>query len=184
MNYDLLIKNGNIIDPSQNINKVSDLAIKDGKIADIQDVIDYKLAKEVIDAKGKIVSPGLIDLHVHSFWGGSIYGIDPDLTLISKGVTTALDAGSTGSVNFPTSIYENHPSLINELAQSMLKNSIKPEIEIFDLAMLYNAFEMVKEGLLLEPIHVQFVFGIKNALPAKKNILEFQINELKKYLPQ
>ena len=72
MNYDLLIKNGNIIDPSQNINKVSDLAIKDGKIADIQDVIDYKLAKEVIDAKGKIDSPGLIDLHVHSFWGGSI----------------------------------------------------------------------------------------------------------------
>ena len=91
---------------------------------------------------------------------------------------------ATGSVNFPTSIYENHPSLINELAQSMLKNSIKPEIEIFDLAMLYNAFEMVKEGFLLEPIHVQFVFGIKNALPAKKNILEFQINELKKFLPR
>jgi len=91
---------------------------------------------------------------------------------------------ATGSVNFPTSIYENHPSLINELAQSMLKYSIKPEIEIFDLAMLYNAFEMVKEGFLLEPIHVQFVFGIKNALPAKKNILEFQINELKKFLPQ
>ncbi len=91
---------------------------------------------------------------------------------------------ATGSVNFPTSIYENHPSLINELAQSMLKNSIKPEIEIFDMAMLYNAFEMVKEGLLLEPIHVQFVFGIKNALPAKKNILEFQINELKNFLPQ
>ena len=91
---------------------------------------------------------------------------------------------ATGSVNFPTSIYKNHPSLINELAQSMLKYSIKPEIEIFDLAMLYNAFEMVKEGFLFEPIHVQFVFGIKNALPAKKNILEFQINELKKFLPQ
>ena len=91
---------------------------------------------------------------------------------------------ATGSVNFPTTIYENHPSLINELAQSMLKHSIKPEIEIFDLAMLYNAFEMVKEGFLLEPIHVQFVFGIKNALPAKKNILEFQINELKNFLPQ
>ena len=91
---------------------------------------------------------------------------------------------ATGSVNFPTSIYENHPSLINELAQSMLKYSIKPEIEIFDLAMLYNAIEMVKDGLLLEPIHVQFVFGIRNALPAKKNILEFQISELKKFLPQ
>ena len=91
---------------------------------------------------------------------------------------------ATGSVNFPTSIYENPPSLINDLAHSMLNNSIKPEVEIFDLAMLYNAFELVKDGLLLEPIHVQFVFGIRNALPAKKNILEFQINELKKFLPQ
>ena len=91
---------------------------------------------------------------------------------------------ATGSVNFPTSIYENPPSLINDLAHSMLNNSIKPEVEIFDLAMLYNAIQMVKDGLLLEPIHVQFVFGIRNALPAKKNILEFQINELKKFLPQ
>ena len=91
---------------------------------------------------------------------------------------------ATGSVNFPTYIYENHPSLINDLAHSMLNNSIKPEVEIFDLAMLYNAFELVKSGLLIEPVHVQFVFGIKNALPAKKDILKFQINELKKYLPQ
>ena len=89
-----------------------------------------------------------------------------------------------GSVNFPTSIYENPPSLINDLALNMKNNSIKPEVEIFDLAMLYNAFELVKSGLLIEPLHVQFVFGIKNSLPAKKNILEFQINELKKYLPQ
>ena len=91
---------------------------------------------------------------------------------------------ATGSVNFPTSIYENPPSLINDLAHSMLNNSIKPEVEIFDLAMLYNAFELVKSGLLIEPVHLQFVFGIKNALPAKKDILKFQINELKKYLPQ
>jgi|TARA_B110000263_G_scaffold222525_1_gene211663 uncharacterized protein (DUF849 family) len=91
---------------------------------------------------------------------------------------------ATGSVNFPTSIYENPPSLINDLAHSMLNNSIKPEIEIFDLAMLYNAIEMVKDGLLLEPLHVQFVFGIRNALPAKRTILEFQINELKNLLPQ
>ena len=90
---------------------------------------------------------------------------------------------ATGSVNFPTFIYENPPSLINDLAHSMLNNSIKPEVEIFDLAMLYNAIEMVKDGLLIEPLHVQFVFGIKNALPAKKDILKFQINELKKYFP-
>ena len=89
-----------------------------------------------------------------------------------------------GSVNFPNFIYENPPSLIDELAKDMIKYSIKPEVQIFDLAMLYNAVEMVKIGLLIEPVHVQFVFGIKNALPAKKNILEFQVGELKKYLPQ
>jgi len=91
---------------------------------------------------------------------------------------------ATGSVNFPNFIYENPPSLIDELAKDMIKFSIKPEVEIFDLAMLYNAIEMVKVGLLIEPVHVQFVFGIKNALPAKKDILEFQVGELKKYLPQ
>jgi uncharacterized protein (DUF849 family) len=91
---------------------------------------------------------------------------------------------ATGSVNFPNSIYENPPSLIDELAKDMIKYSIKPEVEIFDLSMLYNAIEMAKIGLLIQPLHVQFVFGIKNALPAKKNILEFQVCELKKHLPQ
>lgn len=91
---------------------------------------------------------------------------------------------ATGSVNFPNSIYENPPSLIDELAKDMIKYSIKPEVEIFDLSMLYNAIEMAKIGRLIEPLHVQFVFGIKNALPAKKNILEFQVCELKKHLPQ
>jgi len=60
---------------------------------------------------------------------------------------------------------------------------VKPEIEIFDLAMLYAAAELVDEGLIERPLHVQFVFGVKNALPALRQILEFELSELRRLLP-
>jgi 3-keto-5-aminohexanoate cleavage enzyme len=90
---------------------------------------------------------------------------------------------STGSVNFATMIYENHPSLISELASRMLEYGIKPEIEIFDLAMLYNAKRLVDEQKLRQPVHVQFVLGIPGALPAKREVLEFGIEQLEQELP-
>ncbi|MEK9754601.1 MAG: 3-keto-5-aminohexanoate cleavage protein, partial [Rhodospirillaceae bacterium] len=73
---------------------------------------------------------------------------------------------ATGSVNFPRGIYENPPDFVDGLATTMLEYGIKPEIEIFDVAMLYNAANLVKRGLLKAPVHVQFVLGIPNALPA------------------
>ena len=90
---------------------------------------------------------------------------------------------STGSCNFPSMIYENSNELIAELASDMLKYSIKPEIEVFDLAMLYNAAKYASEGLLKSPLHVQFVLGVKNALPAHRDILEFQLAKLEELLP-
>ena len=90
---------------------------------------------------------------------------------------------ATGSVNFPTSIYENPPSFIDELASEILKFDIKPEVEIFDVAMLYNAVSLVRRGLLATPPHVQFVMGIPNALPARRQLLEFLISELEELLP-
>ena len=90
---------------------------------------------------------------------------------------------ATGSVNFPTTVYENPPDFVHELAETMLNYKIKPEVEVFDLAMLYTAIDMAKAGLLKTPLHVQFVFGLKNALPAKKDILEFQIKQLKSLMP-
>jgi uncharacterized protein (DUF849 family) len=90
---------------------------------------------------------------------------------------------ATGSVNFPNMIYENHPELVRELAERMLEYDIKPEIEIFDLAMLYAAARMAGEGLLKSPMHVQFVFGLKNALPPRREILEFELAEIKKLMP-
>ncbi len=90
---------------------------------------------------------------------------------------------ATGSVNFATMIYENPPQLIDALAQSMLDFDIKPECELFDLAMLYNAADLVKRGLLKPPPHVQFVMGIKGAMPAKRSVLEFLLSELPQVLP-
>jgi uncharacterized protein (DUF849 family) len=90
---------------------------------------------------------------------------------------------TTGSVNFAKIIYENHPTLINDLASSMLEHDIKPEIEIFDLARLYNAAKLVAEGLLKPPVHVQFVLGIPGALPADREVLEFELAQLERMLP-
>ncbi|WP_119459244.1 3-keto-5-aminohexanoate cleavage protein [Rhodospirillaceae bacterium SYSU D60014] len=90
---------------------------------------------------------------------------------------------ATGSVNFATMIYENPPDLIDALAGSMLDRDIKPEIEIFDLAMLYNARDLVERGLVRPPLHVQFVMGIPNALPAREQVLDFLISELEDQLP-
>ena len=91
---------------------------------------------------------------------------------------------ATGSVNFATIVYENAPptSWMGS-RQTMLEFDIKPEIEVFDLAMLYNAANLVKRGLLKDPVHVQFVLGIPNALPARRSILEFLISEFEDVLP-
>jgi len=90
---------------------------------------------------------------------------------------------ATGSVNFPTTIYENAPDLVDSLAKSMLEHAIKPEIEVFDIAMLYNAADLVKRGLLKPPVHVQLVMGIQNALPARRSVLDFFLQELPDVLP-
>ena len=90
---------------------------------------------------------------------------------------------ATGSVNFPAQIYENPPDFVEGLAKTMLDNDIKPEIEVFDLAMLYNAANLVKKGLLKNPPHVQFVMGIPNAMPARRSIFDFLRKELAEILP-
>ena len=90
---------------------------------------------------------------------------------------------ATGTCNFPLSIYENPPALIHELAGLMTEHGIKPEIEVFDLSMLYQAILMSEEGVLAKPLHVQFVFGVKNAMPVNRDVLEFYVDQLRKLAP-
>jgi uncharacterized protein (DUF849 family) len=103
--------------------------------------------------------------------GGMLY-LRPDMASLA-----------TGSVNFPNMIYENHPELVHDLAQRMLDYDIKPEVEVFDLAMLYTAQQMAAAGMLRTPVHVQFVFGLKNALPPRREILEFEVAQLNALMP-
>src|SRR5262249_4367589 len=90
---------------------------------------------------------------------------------------------ATGSVNFPTIVYENPPDFVRALATRMRDLGVKPEIEVFDLAMLYNTVDLVVEGLILPPPHVQFIFGVRHALPARQEILEFEVARLCELLP-
>ncbi len=98
--YDLVVQGGCVLDPSQSLDKVADVAIADGKIAAIEPNIDRKRARRIIQVPGSLVTPGLIDIHVHGFQGISHWGVDLDRFCIGRGVTTAVDAGSSGADSF------------------------------------------------------------------------------------
>ncbi len=101
MQIDLLLQGGTLVDPAQSIHARRDVAFADGRVVAVAETIDPTTAKSVIDCRDRIVAPGMIDLHVHVFWGVSHYGIWPDEHCIAKGVTTAVDAGSAGADTFP-----------------------------------------------------------------------------------
>ena len=108
--YDLLIKNAHMIDPKNEINQKMDVAIADGKIARVSAGIQENSAKTVVDATGLYVTPGIIDMHAHLFWGteegaylsNSAASLPPDGFTFRSGVTTVVDAGSAGWRNFKT----------------------------------------------------------------------------------
>ncbi|RWP08001.1 3-keto-5-aminohexanoate cleavage protein [Mesorhizobium sp.] len=91
---------------------------------------------------------------------------------------------STGSVNFPSMVYENHPALIGDLATAMKANGVLPEIEIFDLSHLHTAKRLADAGLIGERPHIQFVMGVQNALPAEERLLDVLLREAKLLFPQ
>ena len=99
--YDMLIKGGTVIDPAQDLHAVRDVALAGGRVAAVDDEIYEETAQTVIDAAGYLVTPGLIDLHVHVWWGVSHYGVEPDPTCLARGVTTVYDTGSSGADTFP-----------------------------------------------------------------------------------
>ena len=176
--HDILIKNGTIVDPSQNLNSTKDISISNRKIASIEDSIDESKARQVINADGLIVTPGLIDLHVHAFWGGSTYGIDPDIGNLAKGVTTALDAGSAGAWTFPA--FRSHVidraetrlyALLNIAGPGLV---FKDDSELHDLARA-DVDQAVEVGLK----NKDRVVGIKARL-GRVQALENDVEALKR----
>jgi uncharacterized protein (DUF849 family) len=90
---------------------------------------------------------------------------------------------SVGSNNFPTRVYENPPDLVDWLASEMLTHGVKPEIECFDLSHIVQATRMQADGRLKGPLYIQFVMGVKNAMPADKPIFDFYIETVKRLAP-
>jgi dihydroorotase len=98
--YDLVIRGGRVIDPAQGIDAPRDVAFRDGKVAALEASIEAAAAREVISAAGKLVVPGLIDLHTHVYWGGTSLSVQPVPVALRSGATTLVDAGSAGPGNF------------------------------------------------------------------------------------
>ncbi len=90
---------------------------------------------------------------------------------------------SVGSNNFPTRVYENPPDLVDWLAEEMLKYDIKPEIEAFDLSHIFQAARMAADGRLKSPLYVQFVMGVKNAMPVDRAVFDFYVETLNRLAP-
>jgi len=90
---------------------------------------------------------------------------------------------SVGSNNFPTRVYENSPDLVDWLASEMRKYEVKPEIEAFDLSHIFQAVKMQAEGKLEGPLHIQFVMGVKNAMPVDRHVFDFYVETVKRIAP-
>src|ERR1700751_1074432 len=100
MSYDLILRGGRVVDPSQKLDAVTDVAFAEGKVARIGAGLKADAGTDVRDVSGAIVTPGLIDLHTHVYWGGTSLGIDAEEFCRTSGVTTAVDTGSAGPGNF------------------------------------------------------------------------------------
>src|SRR5437870_13678751 len=103
---------------------------------------------------------------------GAMLSLKPDMASLA-----------TGSVNFPTRVYENAPDLVDWLAAEMQTHNVKPEVEAFDLSMIFQAVKLQQEGRITGPLHVQFVMGVKNAMPVDREVFEFYVRTLKRLAP-
>ncbi len=90
---------------------------------------------------------------------------------------------TVGSNNFPTRVYENPPDLVDWLASEMIAYNIKPEIEAFDLSHIFQAAKMQEDGRLKGPSYIQFVMGVKNAMPVDREVFDFYLHTMKRLLP-
>ncbi|MCE2402938.1 amidohydrolase/deacetylase family metallohydrolase [Candidatus Poribacteria bacterium] len=160
MNNDLIIKNGTLIDPTQGIHAPKDVAFTDGCVSTVSDAIPSSEARDVVNADGCYVTPGLIDLHVHVFHGVSHFGIEPDPTCLARGATTVVDAGSAGADTFPGFrkyvIDVSDTRILAQLnisSQGMLTREIG-ELENPDYADVDKACRMIEQ-------HRDIMLGVK-----------------------
>lgn len=100
LRHDLLLRGGTLLDPAQGIDGLRDVAFRDGRVSAVADRIEEESAAEVVHLAGRLVTPGLIDLHGHFYHGGTTSAVHADEACLPSGVTTGLDAGSAGIANY------------------------------------------------------------------------------------
>lgn len=145
MKYDILLKGGTIIDPAQGINGVYDLGISDGLIAAIDDDIPQTLAKRTIPVKNKYVTPGLIDIHTHVYYGVTTWGIRADDICPTTGTTTVVDAGSASWASFPG---------FNEFIAKPAQTNILNYIHISGIGLIYGPVGEIHDIAYADPDRV------------------------------
>ena len=148
--YDLLIKGGTVIDPSRGINGPNDVAVDKGLIARVAPAIAAEEARRVVEVRGKLVTPGLIDVHTHVYDGVTGSGVQADLGGVQAGVTTMADAGSAGCDTFggfPSHIIpNNHTEIICFLHICRTGLATRPDIFSPDSIDLDNTVRVVSEN--------------------------------------
>ena len=138
---------------------------------------DRTLFAQVLDGVRR-ACPGMI---VQFSTGGR--GRDPAARGNALDLAPDMASLSTGSVNFPTIVYENSAALVIELATRMKTFGVKPEIEIFDLSHIHGAKRLIEAGLVGPKPHVQFVLGVKNAMPCEEPLLDILLAETRRVIP-
>ncbi|MEE2659305.1 MAG: amidohydrolase/deacetylase family metallohydrolase [Candidatus Latescibacterota bacterium] len=160
MKHDLLVKNGTLIDPTARIHAAMDVAFQAGAVSAVASDLPDSDARQVIDASGRFLTPGLIDVHVHVFPDVSHLGVDPDSTCLARGATTVVDAGSAGSdtfVGFRKYVIEVSETRIlaqlNISSQGMLSRNVG-EFALPEYADVNSCCKMIEE-------HRDLIIGVK-----------------------
>jgi dihydroorotase len=175
--YDLLIKGGRVIDASQNLAAERDVAIANGKIAAVSANIPAAQAKEVFDARGKLVTPGLINAHAHLYRYGNTITVDPDGVGFPAGVTTAIDAGSSGAntfLGFRKYVIERQPLRIYAMLNVAIIGNYGNELYLnMSVINAKSAVRIINE-------HKDRIVGIKVRINGKHDELEHDVEVLKR----
>jgi dihydroorotase len=171
MPYDLLIKGTTLVDPAQGIHSEKDIACTDGFVSAVEDDIAVTEARETVQADGRIVTPGMIDLHVHVFPGVSHFGIEPDPTCLARGATTVVDAGSGGADTFPG--FRKYVIEVSEtriLAQLNISSQGMLTVEVGEFEM--PEYANVEKALATIEQHRVLILGIKVRLSKGRIVSE------------
>ena len=162
--YDLLIKGGRVVDPAQNIDDKLDIAISGDKIAAVAKDIPISEGRQVVDASGKLVTPGLIDLHCHVFDSIHAISVEPDIAGVKQGVTTVGDGGSTGEATFAAFTKYIIPSARTRIFcfLHLCSFGLIPEPELKD----WDEINLEAMAATIEP-HLNLIKGVKLRLVGK-----------------